>query len=83
MGEEPVKVVSSIKEGDRVLRLLSPTDCVKDRLAAYYHWNDRQSLEQAVLVCKDNDVDLKEIGRWSLNEGMSEKFNMLKEWLKG
>ena len=29
------------------IRPLSPTDSVKDRLAAFYHWGDRQSLEQA------------------------------------
>ncbi|MGE3954341.1 MAG: hypothetical protein AB7F31_03965 [Parachlamydiales bacterium] len=30
------------------LILLSPTDCVKDRLASFYYWNDRQGLEQAL-----------------------------------
>ena len=40
---------SELKKRNKILKLLSPTDCVKDRLAAYYHWNDRQSLEQAIL----------------------------------
>jgi len=73
VGQEPVKEISEIKKKGRVLKLLSPTDCVKDRLAAFYHWNDRQSLEQAVLVCKEVQVDLKEVERWSINEGMSDK----------
>ncbi|MCP5049558.1 MAG: hypothetical protein GY940_20480 [bacterium] len=81
VGEEPVKVISSMKEKNRVLKLISPTDCVKDRLAAYYHWGDRQSLDQAVLVCRDNVVDLKEVERWSLNEGMKNKFEILKKRL--
>lgn len=34
------------------ITLLSPTDCVKDRLASFYYWNDRQALEQATMVCK-------------------------------
>ena len=76
VGQEPVKEISEIKKGGRVLRLLSPTDCVKDRLAAFYHWNDRQSLEQAVLVCKAVEVDLKEVKRWSINEGMSDKYEI-------
>lgn len=83
VGEEPVKDISSIKKRGKVLKLLSPTDCVKDRLAAYYHWNDLQSLDQAVLVCKDSSVNLKEIERWSLNEGMRRKFEILKERLAG
>jgi|GEM_PF-4859020 len=49
-----------------VLRLLSPTDCVKDRLAAYYRWNDRQSLQQAILVARMCDINLDEIERWSI-----------------
>ena len=65
------------------LRLLSPTDCVKDRLAAFYHWNDRPSLNQALLVCKDAQVDLREVRRWSTNEGMRDKFELFKEALSG
>ena len=82
VGEEPVKVISLIRKGNMVLKLLSPTDCVKDRLAAYYHWNDKPSLDQAILVCKDNKVDLKEIERWSINEDMSINFKMLKKMLE-
>ena len=74
LGQEPVREISEIKKGGRVLKLLSPADCVKDRLAAFYHWNDRQSLEQAILVCKEVEVDLKEVERWSINEGMSDKY---------
>jgi hypothetical protein len=74
VGQEPVKEISEIKKRGRVLKLLSPTDCVKDRLGAFYHWNDRQSLEQGVLVCKAVEVDLKEVKRWSINEGMSDKY---------
>ena len=61
---------------------MSPTDCVKDRLAAFYHWNDRQSLEQAILVSRRQAVDLKEIRRWSLKEGMAEKLAVFRKSLK-
>lgn len=81
VGQEPVREISEIKKRGRVLKLLSPTDCVKDRLAAFYHWTDRQSLEQAVLVCKEIEVDLKEVERWSINEGMSDKYEQFIERL--
>jgi len=74
VGGEPVREVQEIRKGKRVLRLLSPTDCVKDRLADYFHWNDRPSLEQAILVCSAQDVDLREVRRWSLREGMKDKY---------
>jgi len=76
VGEEPVKEIFEIKKGKHKLKLLSPTECVKDRLIAFYHWNDRQSLEQAILVCRDNKVNLEEIKRWSINEGMNSKYDI-------
>lgn len=81
VGSEPIKEVSEIKKGNCKLKLLSPTDCVKDRLASYYFWNDRQALNQAILVCKDCKVDLTEIERWSKNEEMSVKFEKFLEYL--
>jgi hypothetical protein len=65
-----------------VLKLLSPTDCVKDRLAAFYHWNDRQSLEKAILVSLDNEIDMKEVNRWSIKEGMQDKLEIFKSAVK-
>jgi len=50
VGAEPVKETIVMEFETGILPLISPTDCLKDRLAAYYHWGDRQCLEQAVLV---------------------------------
>ncbi len=74
VGNEPVGEVEEIRLETGILKLLSPTDCVKDRLAAYYHWNDRQCLQQAVWVAQERAVDWNEIERWSLQEGEMEKF---------
>ncbi|MBU0501792.1 MAG: hypothetical protein KJ811_00920, partial [Candidatus Margulisbacteria bacterium] len=52
IGSEPVHEINEMKTRRGRLKLLCPTDCVKDRLAAYYHWNDPQSLEQAIMVAK-------------------------------
>ena len=48
-----------------VLRIISPTDCVKDRLAWFYHNDDLQCLAQAVSVAKDHPVDIDDIRKWS------------------
>jgi hypothetical protein len=34
---------------------------VKDRLRAFYHWNDKEGLEQAQSICAAHKVDLAEI----------------------
>ncbi len=52
------------------LRVITPTLCVIDRLAAYHHWNDRQCWDQAVLVCRSHPVDWDDIGQWARNEGL-------------
>jgi hypothetical protein len=52
---------------------------VKDRLASYFHWNDQQGFEQALLVGKNHTIDLNELKRWAKSEGFSEK---LKGFLK-
>ena len=77
VGAEPVKQINELKLSTGMLRIFSPTDCVKDRSDAYYHWDDRQCLEQAVLVATDNEVDLDEIERWSSQEG---KLNQFREF---
>ena len=48
---------------------LSPTDSCRDRLAAFYHWNDRQSLASAVAIAMRNRVSFSKIRAWSRNEG--------------
>jgi hypothetical protein len=60
-----------IKEGS--VKLLPPTNCVKERLAAYFHWNDRQSLDQAVWVAQAQPVKISETQKWSVGERMERK----------
>jgi hypothetical protein len=81
VGEEPVKEVSEFKLATGTLQVLSPTDCVKDRLCAFYFWNDQQGLAQAVLVTKSQKVDLKELKRWSKTEDKEQEFEIFKKKL--
>ncbi|MEN6434999.1 MAG: hypothetical protein ABFD14_03750 [Anaerolineaceae bacterium] len=74
VGVEPVKWIESIDLATGKLLILSPTDCVKDRLAAFYHWGDEQCLRQAILIRDNSSVDLNEIERWSANEGKNQEF---------
>ncbi len=73
VGDHLIQDFAEIKLPQGKLRLLSPTDCVKDRLAAYYLWNDRQGLNQAVAVAQDHPVKLSAIKAWSVREGAKEK----------
>jgi hypothetical protein len=81
VGEEPVREISEYELTTGTLQIVSPTDCVKDRLCAFYFWNDQQGLAQAVLVTKSQKVDLKEIKRWSKMEGKEEEYEIFKSKL--
>ena len=73
IGDEPVKSIERLRTRLGNITLLTPTDSVKDRLAAFYHWNDSQALEQAVMLVKAQKVNLREIKRWSDKEGQADK----------
>lgn len=54
-----------------LLRVITPTQCVMDRLAAYWHWNDRQSWDQAVMVARHRKVDYRTLTAYAQDEGAS------------
>jgi hypothetical protein len=54
--------------------LLSATDSCRDRLAAFYHWKDRQALRAAVAIAARHQVDLGGIRSWRAREGASQEF---------
>lgn len=81
IGDENITDVYAIDTPLGQLRLLSPTDCVKDRLA-FYHWGDLQSLEQALLVAMAKEIDLENVHYWSAREGCSEQYIQFTNELK-
>lgn len=82
VGEEVVRRWSRIRTPSGVLQVLTPTQCVKDRLAAFYHWRDTQGLEQALLVATEKRVAMGELARWSVAEGHSEDFEEFRRRLR-
>ncbi|MDX2421155.1 MAG: hypothetical protein QNK43_00630 [Amphritea sp.] len=76
VGDEPIRKLSTLVTPLGTFTLITPEDCIKDRLAAYFHWNDRQALDQAVWVARDQvgKYCLDEIEKWSVREGEGDKF---------
>lgn len=73
VGDQIVTNVAERRTAFGVLRLLRPTECVMDRLAAYYHWNDPQGLDQALSVARRHEIDLRAIEDWSRRERATAK----------
>ncbi len=63
----------------KVLKLLSPTDCVKDRLASYIYFSAHECFDQAVLVAKSQNVRLNNIKAWCAKEGTSDIYKEFKK----
>jgi hypothetical protein len=84
IGEEIIKDkdLNRMKTKYGTFKLLSTEDCVKDRLAGFFYWSDRQSLEQAIIVCLDNKVRIKKIRDWAITERQEKKFLQFEEELK-
>lgn len=63
-----------LKIGRITIPALSATDSCRDRLAAFYHWSDRQSLRSAVDIALHATVNMAAVRKWSEREGSSDKF---------
>jgi hypothetical protein len=75
VGHEAIHQFSTVNTSTGSLQLLSPTDCVKDRLASFFHWDDIQGLEQALMVAKNHFIDLKDLKLWATKEGFEKKLD--------
>ena len=61
---------------------LSATDACRDRLAAFYHWNDRQSLAAAVAIAVRNRIAYGKVREWSRREGHLDGYSAFLEDLR-
>jgi hypothetical protein len=78
VGDDLIETWSTVRRGDEVLYVLSPTDSCRDRLASFLFWNDFSGLEQAIAVfhAQPNAVDLNIIDGWCRREGHGQKFGL-------
>lgn len=58
-----------------------PTHSVMDRLAGYFHWYDKQNLDQALMIAKKHPIKIKDIESWAKSEGKIEEFKIFRERL--
>ena len=55
------------------LRIITPTQSVLDRLAAYYDYSDNQCWDQAALVARHQEIDWVAVSRWIAEEGQPDR----------
>lgn len=68
IGEDNSIIPDEVEVRGTIIKILSPTDCVKDRLASYIHFKAAEGLDQAVLVAKNQDINLASVKKWCKGE---------------
>ena len=76
VGHEAIASVRIASLQTRVgkIRLLNPTDTIKDRLLWWYLEGDRQCWEQALDIARNHSVDWRNLQRWHGSEGHADRF---------
>jgi len=69
IGEDYNIEPTSVKVDKVIIKILSPTDCIKDRLASYIYFNAKECLDQALLVAKAQPYVLNSVKKWCDQEG--------------
>lgn len=70
-----------LRKGRWATLALSATDSCRDRLAAFYHWHDRQALAVAVAIALRHRVRMRTIRMWSSAEGAESRFEEFEQEL--
>lgn len=75
----PIKRIVDNKE----IMILSPADCVRDRLSSYVYFKASECYDQALMVAKEQNVEISKLEEWAKNEGtemMAALMKLKSEW---
>jgi hypothetical protein len=81
IGGDLVDSYETVQRDSEVLYVLSRKDCVRDRLASFYFFDDRSALA-AIAVAQSGPMSLASIRRWSEKEGEASRFAEFYDFLQ-
>jgi len=86
VGGEYIHETHTLEHGDLRLRILTRTDCIRDRLAHFYFWSDYPALNAAVGVAAQSfdEVGIDLLRAWTERESpaLLEKFAEFEQRLR-
>ncbi|MEH6551924.1 MAG: hypothetical protein V7744_18255 [Pseudomonadales bacterium] len=83
IGEELIHETTNVETTAGKIPILFAKDVIKDRLAAYFHWNDKPSLIQALAIIHNHGIDKKELRDFCQREGRPEAYQDLRKLSDG
>ena len=75
IGDDTSIEPSEVQVGDVVIKIYTPTDSVRDRLASYMHFNAKECLDQAVMIAQRHPIDYGSVRIWCGKEGKSKTYD--------
>ena len=78
VGNTLIPIDQITRVGDGQIPILSIEDVIRDRLAAYIHWGDRQSLVQALAMMLKHDIEPNAFQAFCTQEDASTAYTLLK-----
>lgn len=74
--------LTPVIDSESGLKILTPTDCIKDRLSSFLYQekgpeNERKGLNVARLIATKHTIDKNEVKNWCKGEGAEEVYNKL------
>ncbi len=79
VGDELIEETTIIEVDAGNMPILLARDVIKDRLAAYFHWNDKPSLVQALAVMSKHAIDTAELQAFCQSEGKADEFAIIEQ----
>jgi hypothetical protein len=77
VGEELIHETTIVEFGSGDIPILLAKDVIKDRLVAYFHWNDRPSLVQALALMINHSINTEELRTFCLAEGKADQYEII------
>jgi hypothetical protein len=81
IGEQLITETTVFESNAGEIPILFAKDVIKDRLAAYFHWQDKPSLVQAVAVMIKHPIAVDELKSFCQNESKEGEFNLIQQLL--
>ncbi len=82
IGEDNAIIPAEFDEDGVRIKMYSPTDSVRDRLASYIHFKAKNCLDQAVMIAKRHPINFEKVKSWCEGEGRVEAFDDFMQKLK-
>lgn len=79
VGDELIKSTTHAQVANKNIPILKVEDVVKDRLAAFIHWQDRQSLIQATAILIKHHLKPAAFKKFCMREGTAEHYPLLEQ----